>query len=175
MAPPTTGSSSTGMHSTEVLLEAVTDCITHILNADSLRAALPDALQTIARVVRIDRVLVIENVSTLFVWNSEQAPKVDAAALMANRSDADAIEEWMSPLRQGNAVIGIRRLLAGPVLDLLTQLQAVSTLRVPIMLNGVYSGQIAFDDCEGEHEWTSAQINILKLLAEVISSSTNRS
>ena len=183
MASLTTGSSSTGMHSTEVLLEAVTDCITHILNADSLRAALPDALQTIARVVRIDRVLVIENVSsgntelvpaTLFVWNSEQAPKVDAAALMANRSDASAIEEWMSPLRQGHAVIGIRRLLVGPVLDLLTQLQAVSTLRVPIMLNGVYSGQIAFDDCEGEHEWTSAQINILKLLAEVIGTAAAR-
>ena len=161
MASQTAGSSSSGLHSTEILLEAVTDCITHILNADSLRAALPDALQTIATVVRIDRVLVVENVSsgntelvpaTLFVWNSEDAPKVDAAALIANRSDRDAIEEWMSPLRKGNAVIGVRRLLTGPALELLTQLRVVSTLQVPIMLNGVYSGQIAFDDCQGEHD-----------------------
>jgi diguanylate cyclase (GGDEF)-like protein/PAS domain S-box-containing protein len=179
---PATGNSSTGLHSTEVLLEAVTVCITHILNADSLRAALPDALQAIASVVRIDRVLVIEDVSsgtelvpaTFFVWNSADAPKVDAAAVIANRSDRRAIDEWASPLRRGEAVIGIRRLLTGPVLELLTQLQAVSTLQVPIMLNGVYRGQIAFDDCQGEHEWTNAQINILKLLAEVIGTAAAR-
>jgi len=179
---PATGNSSTGLHSTEVLLEAVTVCITHILNADSLRAALPDALQAIASVVRIDRVVVIENVSsgtellpaTYFVWNAEGAPKVDAAALIANRTDRQAIDEWMSPLRQGEPVIGIRRLLTGPVLELLTRLQAVSTLQVPIMLNGVYCGQIAFDDCQDEHEWTNAQINILKLLAEVIGTAAAR-
>jgi hypothetical protein len=54
------------------------------LNADSLRAALPDALQAIARVVRIDRMVVIENIldgdkelkpNVYFVWNSENAPK----------------------------------------------------------------------------------------------------
>jgi hypothetical protein len=44
-----TGTSSTGLHSTEVLLEAVTVSITHILNSDSLRAALPDALQPVDR------------------------------------------------------------------------------------------------------------------------------
>jgi len=66
-----------GSHSTEVLLEAVTVCITHILNADSLRAALPDALQAIARVVRIDCMVVVENIpdgekklkpNVYFVW-----------------------------------------------------------------------------------------------------------
>jgi diguanylate cyclase (GGDEF)-like protein/PAS domain S-box-containing protein len=179
---PATGNTSSGLHSTEVLLEAVTVCITHILNADSLRAALPDALQAIARVVHIDRVLVIENVSsgtelapaTFFVWSSEDAPKVDAAALIANQLDRETVEEWMRPLRNGDAVIGIRRLLTGSALELLTRLQTVSTLHVPIMLNGVYSGQIAFDDCKSEHEWTSAQINILKLLAEVIGTAAAR-
>jgi diguanylate cyclase (GGDEF)-like protein/PAS domain S-box-containing protein len=173
---PATGNTSTGLHSTEVLLEAVTVCITHILNTDSLRAALPDALQAIARVVSIDRVVIIENLSTgtdatpatFFVWNSEEAPKVDAATLIANRPDRRTVDDWLSPLRKGEAVIGIRRLLTGPVRDLMMRLQAVSTLQVPIMLNGVYCGQIAFDDCHGEHEWSRAQINILKLLAEVI-------
>lgn len=168
---------ATEVQSGEILLQAVTDCITRILNADSFRKALSDALQTIARVVQIDRVVVVEKPSpdnmvlvpaALFVWNSEDAPKVDAAAIIANSQARYAMEEWISPLRKGKAVIGVRRLLTGPIQELLTQLQVVSTLQVPIMLNGLYSGEIVFDDCKGEREWTPNQISVLKLLAEVI-------
>jgi diguanylate cyclase (GGDEF)-like protein/PAS domain S-box-containing protein len=180
---PVTDNDTAGSHSTEVLLEAVTVCITHILNADSLRAALPDALQAIARVVRIDRMVVIENIpdgddelkpNVYFVWNSENAPNVDVAALIANSQNRYAMDEWLSPLRTGNAVIGIRRLIKGPMHDLMLLLQTVSMLQVPIMINGVYSGEIVFDDCNGEHEWTRAQINILKLLAEFIGTVATR-
>ena len=173
---------TTGMHSSEVLLEAVTVCITHILNADSLRDALSDALQMIARVVRIDRLVIIEKLAAgavalgpavFFLWNSEDAPKLDAAAIIAGSPHA-AIEEWLNSLHKGDAVIAIRRLTTGPMHDLMTQLQVESTLQVPIMLNGVYRGVIVFDDCKGEHEWTRAQINILKLLAEFIGTAAIR-
>lgn len=156
---------SAGMHSSELLLEAVTVCITHILNADSLQEALPDALKMIATVVRIDRMVIIENVfavsvapsaAVFFVWNSGDAPKVDTAAIIASSPDREALEEWLSPLRKGDAVIGVRRLAKGPMRDLMTRLQVVSMLQVPIMLNGVYRGVIVFDDCKGEHEWTRA-------------------
>jgi len=52
--------------------------------------------------------------------------------------------------------------------DLVTELQIVSTLLVPMMLDGSYCGELIFDDCRGEHEWTAVQINILKLLADFI-------
>jgi diguanylate cyclase (GGDEF)-like protein/PAS domain S-box-containing protein len=172
-----------GMHASEVLLEAVTVCIAQILNADSLREALADALQTIARVVQIDRMIVIEKTpagpgglvpAVFYVWNSEDAPKVDAAAIIASSPDHAAIEEWLSPLREGHAVIGIRRLVKGPMHALMTRLQVVSMLQVPMMLHGVYRGVVVFDDCKGEHEWTRAQINILKLLAEFIGTAAAR-
>jgi diguanylate cyclase (GGDEF)-like protein/PAS domain S-box-containing protein len=172
-----------GKHSSEVLLEAVTVCITHILNADSLRDALSDALQMIARVVRIDRLVIIEKpapgiealgAAVFFVWNSEDAPKLDAAAIIASSPDHAAIEEWLDPLHNGDAVIAVRRLINGPMHDLLTRLQVESTLQVPIMLNGVYRGVIVFDDCKGTHEWTRAQISTLKLLAEFIGTAAIR-
>jgi EAL domain-containing protein (putative c-di-GMP-specific phosphodiesterase class I) len=78
------------------------------------------------------------------------------------------MDEWLSPLRTGNVVIGVRRLIKGPMHDLMLHLQTVSMLQVPIMINGVYSGEIVFDDCDGEHEQTRAQINILKLLVPLI-------
>jgi diguanylate cyclase (GGDEF)-like protein/PAS domain S-box-containing protein len=181
--PPTTEGDVQGSHSTEILLEAVTACITQILNADSLRHALSDALRSIAKVVQIDRMVVIEkNVrdnlelapATVFVWDSADAPKVDAASIIATSHSRHAFEEWLRPLRTGKHVVGVRSHMKGPVRDLLTQLQVVSTLQVPIMLNGVYSGEIVFDDCKGEHEWTQAQINILKLLAEFIGTAASR-
>jgi diguanylate cyclase (GGDEF)-like protein len=182
--PGHSGTESAEHQSSEVLLEAVTDCITHILKAASLREGLPQALQMIGTVVRIDRMVVIEAIAdgsnrlrprVFFVWSSEDAPKVDAAAIIAQSQAHEAMqEEWLKPLKMGNVAIGVRRLLIGPMRDLLTQLQVVSTLQVPIMLNGIYSGQIVFDDCKGEHEWTRAQINILKLLAEFIGTAAER-
>jgi diguanylate cyclase (GGDEF)-like protein/PAS domain S-box-containing protein len=173
-----------GSHSSEALLEAVTACITGILNADSLREALPRALQLIGRVVRIDRLVIIEKTSSgrkaeltpqiFFIWNSEEAPRLDAGAIIAKSQGRETMEEWLSPLRKGHAVSMVRRLVRGPMHDLLTELQVVSTLQVPIMLNGVYCGQLVFDDCRGEHEWTAAQINILKLLAEFIGTVVTR-
>jgi diguanylate cyclase (GGDEF)-like protein/PAS domain S-box-containing protein len=173
-----------GSHSSEALLEAVTACITGILNADSLREALPRALQLIGRVVRIDRLVIIEKTSSgrkaeltpqiFFIWNSEEAPRLDAAAIIAKSQGRETMEEWLSPLRKGQAVSMVRRLVKGPMHDLLTELQVVSTLQVPIMLNGVYCGELVFDDCRGEHEWTAAQINILKLLAEFIGTVVTR-
>jgi diguanylate cyclase (GGDEF)-like protein/PAS domain S-box-containing protein len=173
-----------GSHSSEALLEAVTACIAGILNADSLREALPRALQLIGRVVRIDRLVIIEKSSSghhaeltpqiFFIWNSEEAPHLDAGAIIAKSHAREAMEELLSPLRQGQAVSMVRRLVKGPMNELLTQLQVVSTLQVPMMLNGVYCGELVFDDCRGEHEWTAAQINILKLLAEFIGTMVTR-
>ena len=140
----------------EALLEAVTACISGILTADSLREALPHALQSIGRVV------------IFFIWNSADAPQVDAGAIIANSHAREAMDEWLSPLRQGHAITMERRLVTGPMHELMTQLQVVSTLQVPMMLNGVPCGVLVFDDCRGEHEWTAAQINILKLLADFI-------
>jgi diguanylate cyclase (GGDEF)-like protein/PAS domain S-box-containing protein len=183
VAPPSMRADTASMHESEVLLEAVTVCITQILNADSLRGALADALKTIASVVQIDRMVVIEKEAAdtpglaptvFFVWNAADAPKVDAATIIASGSDHEAIEEWLSPLREGHAIVGIRRLVTGPMHDLMHRLHVVSMLQVPMMLNGVYSGVVVFDDCKGEHEWSRAQINILKLLAEFIGTAATR-
>jgi hypothetical protein len=82
---PALRTDTVGLHGTEVLLEAVTVCITQILNADSLRDALTEALQTIAKVVQIDPMVVIEKVPAgnaepapdfVFVWNSDAASKI---------------------------------------------------------------------------------------------------
>ena len=164
--------------SSEALLEAVTASISGILSAESLREALPHALQSIGRVVRLDRLVIIEWTSNgdkanpapqiFFLWSSADAPHVDAGAIIENSHGREAMEEWLSPLRQGHTVSLVRRLVTGPMHELMKELQVVSTLQVPMMLNGVPNGVLVFDDCKGEHEWTAAQISILKLLADFI-------
>jgi diguanylate cyclase (GGDEF)-like protein/PAS domain S-box-containing protein len=173
---PTAGKEPVVSNGSELLVEVVTDSIAHILNAVSLREALPGALEMIATVARIDRVVVMENVSTalgmapsvFFVWTSDDAPQVDAAAIISKSQARYAMEDLLRPLHKGMAVVIERRIATGPMRELLTQLQVVSTLQVPIMLHGAYCGQLIFDDCRGEREWTALQINILKLVAEFI-------
>jgi len=169
---------NSGAHSSEALLQAVTSCIGEILSADSLREALPHALLSMGRTVRIDRLVIIEKPSggdntkltpqIFFIWNSEDSPNVDVGAVIEKSRAREAMEEWLRPLRQGETVSIVRRLVTGTMHDLVTELQIVSTLLVPMMLDGSYCGELIFDDCRGEHEWTAVQINILKLLADFI-------
>jgi hypothetical protein len=154
---PAVGEEPVESNGSELLVEVVTDSIAHILNAGSLREALPSALKMIATVARIDRVVVIENVSAalgmapsvFFVWTSDDAPQVDAAAIIGKSQARHAMEDLLRPLHKGMAVVIERRIVTGPMRELLTQLQVVSTLQVPIMLHGAYCGQLIFDDCKG--------------------------
>src|SRR5882762_8840365 len=94
---------TTDLHS-DTLLEAVSACITNILTAESVKATLPQALQTIANTVHIDRMMVMEVKAVLdgtlapaifFVWESSEAsPRVNLGAVMSGPYRS-VLEEWM--------------------------------------------------------------------------------
>jgi PAS domain S-box-containing protein len=152
--------------------------------AESVTRTLPAALEAVARVVRIDRMVVVEirrrqrqaaRTFIYFVWESPDAPtQIDFDTAIADSPHQAALADWLRPLRAGKAVIGHTRTSGGAVRELLTQLQVVSVLQIPIFVNGGYWGHIAFEDCHSEHDWTAAEINVLTILANVIGVAVTR-
>jgi diguanylate cyclase (GGDEF)-like protein/PAS domain S-box-containing protein len=164
-------------YSSDVLLQAVSACIAEVLQATSVLQALPNTLEEIAKIVNIDRMIMVEMVpdfrgklgpSVAFVWNSERAPQVDTANIIETSPGRDEVDEWLSPLPRGEVVTGFRPQTTGHVHELLVRLQVMSMLQAPIMIKGEYWGQIVFEDCSSEHQWSSAQLNILKLFADLL-------
>jgi len=170
-----------------LLIETVTCCVADILTAPSVTAVLPAVLSTVAKVVRIDRVVMLELQqrgagpplqSIFFKWESDVA----AAQQQQLRPEAEGLEqrqdpalrEWQFPLTQGKPIVTVRRTAAAPVREYLTRIGVVTILIVPVTVEGRHWGQIGFDDCRSEHDWTADDIKILTMLAEVIGAAITR-
>lgn len=167
----------------DALLRVASACASEILRAESVARALPSALRQLAQVVRVDRMFVVEvrrqqagsfNSRIFFAWQADEAPSIDPVQWMSDASSAKLLHEWLSPVRQGKPVMAVRRLISGPLHDVFAGMHVVSTLQMPIMMNGVYWGHIVFDNCRDGHEWTPVQTHVLKLFAELVGAAVTR-
>ena len=80
----------------------------------------------------------------------------------------------MAPLRNGIAVHGQMSTARDGVKELFVRLQAQSVLLVPIMVDARYWGHIGLDICGRERVWSSAEVHVLRLLADLIGTAITR-
>jgi diguanylate cyclase (GGDEF)-like protein/PAS domain S-box-containing protein len=167
-----------------LLIETVAASIADILNAASATAVLPQVLTEVAKVVRIDRLVVIEiqsggqgaRIPSLFyLWNAADAvPAEQIGDLIKSTAHDPALLEWWAPLAQGRPVVTIRRTANEAVRRHLTQMQVVTSLMVPVMVDGRHWGQISLEDCASEYDWAPDDIKLLTTLAQVIGAAITR-
>jgi len=58
------------------------------------------------------------------------------------------------------------------VAELFKSQNVKSTISVPLTINGVHYGLIGFDDCVHNREWSNDDMNLIKSIAQIISSAT---
>jgi diguanylate cyclase (GGDEF)-like protein/PAS domain S-box-containing protein len=166
------------------LLQAVTLSAGEIVMAPSVHEAISNSLERVARAVRADRMLLLEVASDpaeprqLLHRNSWHAPGVslelDSALSAATGTEAAEYLDWVRPLTQGETIRGTVSGSSGSLKEYFRRRKLQSTLVVPIMVDGKYWGQISFDACGTEREWTSADTDILKTLASLIGTTIKR-
>jgi diguanylate cyclase (GGDEF)-like protein/PAS domain S-box-containing protein len=166
------------------LLAAVASSAHEIMTAPLLQEAIANSLERVARIVRADRMFVLEisqsptGASQLLHRNSWHTPEtpLDLAALLGAGSgpEAEAYRNWSAPLSQGEAVVGSTLTADAKLKSYFARLKLCSTLLVPIMADGKYWGQIGFDACREARDWAASEIGILKTLAELIGASLMR-
>jgi diguanylate cyclase (GGDEF)-like protein/PAS domain S-box-containing protein len=162
------------------LSRVVSSGIDRLLTANSVKGILSEVLESIAKVVHIERVQVMEVMGTLdgrplnVVYHSWLAPGVEQqfnpVADVKYKDDIEraAVLEWASPTRDGMSVFASQHTGAAALRGFLARIKVISLLVVPIMVGGRQWGNISFDDCHSEREWTSDEIDTLKLMANVI-------
>jgi diguanylate cyclase (GGDEF)-like protein/PAS domain S-box-containing protein len=169
----------------ERLLQAVTRCAAQIGTATDLRAAITESLCTLAQAVDVDRMLLMEVVAdagtspprTLLrdFWHGPETPLRLGQIAQTTASVADPdVAAWMEPLKRGIAVEGQLSSAQGGLRELFLKLQARSVLLVPIMVENRYWGHIGLDVCLRDRVWNGAEVDVLRILADLIGAAMTR-
>jgi GAF domain-containing protein len=167
------------------LVEIVAASVAGVSTAPSAMGVLPEILASLARVVRFDRVVLVETPpqssresepAVLFHWTAAHgaATPPSAEERASSPEIAAALHEWRRPLLQGQPIVTLRSRAAEPVRRLLSAVGVMTSLMLPIVVEGRQWGRIGFDDCGSEHDWAEDEIQLLSMLAQVIGAAITR-
>ena len=130
---------------------------------------------------RADRIPVIETSADgrrvlRYVWQSADAPAELTPDYLADlpASTVPEIEAWLAPLWRGEVVATSAKDAHSYLKPKFEAQKIVSNLQAPIRVEGNLWGQLAIDDCRIDRSWTTAEIDALKILADLIGASIAR-
>ena len=164
------------------ILHAISNSAAELVQAGDLREVIPRILKTVGEAMRADRILVLETSASApsevlrHVWHGPNSP-VDVADAYFTDLPAQAradIENWSQPLRLGKVIATSHEDAVGFVKKMFDDLGVVSTIQVPVVVDGKFWGQIVVDDCKSQRSWTRTEIDALKVLADLIGASIAR-
>lgn len=162
----------------EAILQALAQAARMLFSASDKEEVMEPALAALARAVGADRVYVFENhrapegdrllASQRFEWCGPGVqPELDNPA-MQDMSYDNVIPNWRRMLESGEVVQGLVADMPLPERDLLEPQSIQSIVIVPIFLDGKFWGQIGFDDCSRQRQWSQPEIDALQIAAGVI-------
>jgi diguanylate cyclase (GGDEF)-like protein/PAS domain S-box-containing protein len=165
-------------HRRDALLEAVATSAKELLRSANLEQSLPKVIERIGQATGVDRVHILEiDPATLdqghivrhHLWSASgiSTPPLFKDAKGAAMVDI-GLESWLRRLAAGKVVVGHVRDFDKPVREFFESAGVKSAMAVPVFANKHLWGHIGLDDCRDERDWSSAEIDTLKTLAELI-------
>jgi len=168
-----------------LLIHAVSSCAAELSITTRIEDAIPKVLETIGKAAHADRVVLVETRRLAadvpvpvfrYSWHSADAPVLlDIGSFPAAALEEFEMDPWFAPLRDGNAVAGLPRVMrAGAAKVMFDHFAVESVVDVPVIVDGTYLGRLGFDDCKGEREWTTVEIDIVQTVADLIGGALGR-
>lgn len=167
-------------HRRDAILEAIAMSAEELLRSSDLDASLPKVIERVGQVAGVDRLHILLRdgsprsaehyvLGQYYTWN---APGVSAPPdyLAIGKSMAEVgLASWFPRLAGGEVIAGRTCDLDPSARKFLESFGVKSTLAVPIFVDGEWRGIIGFDNCRSEHDWLPAEIDTIKILAELVS------
>ncbi|MGO9133979.1 MAG: GAF domain-containing protein, partial [Methylovirgula sp.] len=165
-------------HRRDAILEAVAMSAEELLRSADLEQSLPKVIERVGQATGVDRVHILEidparldqgHIVQHHLWS---APGISTPPNFQDARGAAMIcvglESWLQKLATGNVVVGHVRDFEKPVREFFESAGVKSAMAVPVFANRHLWGHIGLDDCRAEREWSAAEIDTLKTLAELI-------
>ncbi|MHB8884530.1 MAG: PAS domain S-box protein [Methylovirgula sp.] len=166
------------------LLRSVNIAATEFLTVGAFDDSVNHVLKITGEAVHADRVVMLEMqkaepgslpLALRYAWHSQTAPVVlnDETFLETYRGGPD-FDAWFAPLAEGNPLVAQYGSTTGAIRALFDALAIKSIAIVPVTVDGKLWGLLGFDDCRIAREWNSAELDILRTLADLIGTSIQR-
>ena len=167
----------------EAILHALASAARMIFNSIDKHEVMEPTLAQLGQAVEVDRVYVFENhrdrstgellASQRYEWCGPGIESELGNPEMQGMSYDRVIPNWRPKLESGEVVHGVVDEMSEPERGLLSPQNIQSIVVVPIFLNGEFWGQIGFDDCSRQREWSQPEIDALEIAAGVIGGAIN--
>ena len=165
-------------HRRDAILEAVAMSAKELLRSANLEQSLPKVIERIGQATGVDRVHILKidpaapdqgNIVQHHLWS---APGISTPRLFKDAKGTAMVDiglqSWLWRLRASKVVVGHVRNFEEPVRKFFELAGVKSAMAVPVFDDGHLWGHIGLDDCSDEREWSAAEIDTLKTLAELI-------
>ena len=160
------------------ILKAVAMSAKELLRSTDFEPCLPTVIERIGYATKADRVhiLVVDpaapdqgRIVQRHLWNASGI-STPPPLMSANGSNMIEIglQPWLRRLAAGEAVVGHVKNFEESTRAFLAPLDVKSVAIVPIFAADRWWGHIGLHDCRAEREWSPAEIDALKTLAELI-------
>lgn len=166
------------------ILEAVGFAAHRFLSAGSWRDEINRVLEHLGLAAHTSRVYVFENfagpggqllTSQRYEWSAPGvAPQLGNPDLECVSYRDLELGRWVETLGRGQALHGMVREFPPAERAVLEPQGILSLLAVPIFAGREWWGFIGFDDCQMEHEWSSAEIDALQAAARILGAAIRR-
>ncbi len=162
----------------EAILHALARAARMLFSASDKEQVMEPVLAALGKSVGVDRVYVFENhrapdtgellASQRYEWCGPGIePELDNPSMQGMAYD-QVIPNWRRALESGEAVHGLVVDMPMPERGLLEPQDIQSIVVVPIFLDGKFWGQVGFDDCSRQRQWSQPEIDALQVAASVI-------
>ncbi len=162
----------------EKILESASRCATKLYTSQYWENEIKDVLKILGESTNVSRTYIFRNrvlkdgtilTDQLYEWVAPGiTPQIDNPELQSFNYVANGYKRWVQLLSRGNPVFGCVKNFPHSEKEVLMSQDILSIAIVPIFLDGKWWGLIGFDDCLHERQWTSTEINALKIVAEMI-------
>jgi diguanylate cyclase (GGDEF)-like protein/PAS domain S-box-containing protein len=165
-------------HRRDAILEAVAMSAKELLGSANLEQSLPKVIERIGLATGVDRVHILKidptapdqgSIVQHHLWSALgiSTPPLFKDAKGAAMVDI-GLQSWLRRLATGKVVGGHVRDFEEPARKFFESAGVKSAMAVPVFANGHLWGHVGLDDCRDEREWSPAEIDTLKTLAELI-------
>ncbi|WP_320815855.1 PAS domain S-box protein [Flavobacterium sp.] len=162
------------------ILTAITKATSNLIGKKDANQIFDKSLSLIARTVKANRFYFFENnistnlISQKFEWTSN-ADLIELNNPELRDISHDTYPEFMDKLLNKKVYKKIVAEISETDLKNILEQQGIkSILIIPLFYQELFLGFIGFDDCENERDWGDEEINILKTLANNISTTLIR-
>ena len=168
----------------ESILNAVAFSAELFLKKSGWESEIDKVLETLGATLDVSHAYVFENhagqngealTSIRFEWHSEQVESDLTDPAFTNMPLKDqAFEKWYDTLSKGQSASSNVRAYTAGEREFLEPRGIKSLLDVPIFVNGKWWGIIGFDDAVRDRDWPAAEVDALKIAANILGAAIQR-